>query len=41
LPWATHGFDLNPSTPGGQLQLYAVDWFLKSVVHLPTNPKPL
>jgi acetyl esterase/lipase len=32
LPWATHGFDVNPSGPGGQLELYSIKCFLKSVV---------
>jgi acetyl esterase/lipase len=33
LPWATHGFDVNPSGPGGQLELYSIKWFMKSVLH--------
>ena len=33
LPWATHGFDANPSGPAGQLDLYAITWFLGSVLH--------
>ncbi len=31
LPWATHGFDFNPSGPGGQLATYALEAFLASV----------
>lgn len=31
MPWATHGFDVNPSGPGGQLVFYAITWFLGSV----------
>ena len=40
LPWATHGFDINPSGPGGQLQLFAVDWFLQSVFKISPNSNP-
>jgi acetyl esterase/lipase len=31
LPWATHGFDVTARGPGGQLELYAMASFLKSV----------
>ena len=31
LPWATHGFDVNPRGPGGQLEFYAMAWFLKAM----------
>ena len=30
LPWATHGFDVVAHGPGGQLELYAMAWFLKA-----------
>jgi acetyl esterase/lipase len=33
LPWATHGFDYHLNGPGGQLSTYAVETFLKAVVH--------
>ena len=36
MPWATHGFDLNTHGPGGQLEFYAMAWFLGSV--LSTSP---
>jgi acetyl esterase/lipase len=32
LPWATHGFDAVPRGPGGQLELYAMVWFLNAVL---------
>jgi acetyl esterase/lipase len=32
LPWATHGFDVVPRGPGGQLELYAMVWFLNAVL---------
>lgn len=38
LPWATHGFDYNLNGPGGQLSTYAVETFLKAIVH---SPPPL
>jgi len=28
LPWATHAFEFNVNSPGGQLTTYAVEWFL-------------
>ncbi len=32
LPWAAHAFDLvNFDSPGGQIETYAVDWFLSTV----------
>lgn len=31
LPWATHAFDFNPAGPGGQLEYYAMVWFLDSI----------
>jgi len=32
LPWAAHGFDLvDFDSPGGQIETYAVDWFLLTV----------
>lgn len=31
LPWATHGLEVNPGGPGGQLTRFALDWFLASV----------
>jgi len=31
LPWATHGFDYNPSGPAGQLGSFAIEWFLRAV----------
>jgi acetyl esterase/lipase len=31
LPWATHGFEVNPGGPGGQLARFALDWFLTAV----------
>ena len=37
LPWATHGFDANPQGPGGQLEGYAMRWFLAAVL---TEPAP-
>ena len=30
LPWATHAFDAVAHGPGGQLELYAMAWFLKA-----------
>lgn len=36
LPWATHAFDFNPDGPGGQLESYALEWFLAAV----TAPAP-
>jgi acetyl esterase/lipase len=35
LPWATHGFDANPNGPGGQLEFYAMRWFLEATVPVP------
>jgi acetyl esterase/lipase len=32
LPWATHGFDAVTRGPGGQLELYAMAWFLNAVL---------
>jgi acetyl esterase/lipase len=32
LPWATHAFDAVRRGPGGQLELYAMAWFLRAVV---------
>jgi acetyl esterase/lipase len=32
LPWATHGFDVTSRGPGGQLELYAMAWFLRAVL---------
>jgi acetyl esterase/lipase len=32
MPWATHGFDANPSGPGGQLEFFAMTWFMGSVL---------
>jgi acetyl esterase/lipase len=32
MPWATHGFDANPSGPGGQLEYYAITWFISAVL---------
>jgi acetyl esterase/lipase len=32
LPWATHGFDYFLRGPGGQISIYAVEYFLESVV---------
>lgn len=31
LPWATHTFDVNFNSPGGQISTYAVETFLRSV----------
>ncbi len=31
LPWATHAFDFNLHGPGGQLTVYALEWFLERV----------
>ena len=31
LPWATHGFEVNPGGPGGQLTAFALEWFLAAV----------
>jgi acetyl esterase/lipase len=31
LPWATHAFDFNLHGPGGQLTVFALDWFLDRV----------
>jgi acetyl esterase/lipase len=28
MPWATHGLELNESSPSGQLTTYSVEWFL-------------
>jgi acetyl esterase/lipase len=35
LPWATHGFDANPNGPGGQLEFYAMRWFLEATMSTP------
>jgi dipeptidyl aminopeptidase/acylaminoacyl peptidase len=32
LPWATHAFDFNLDGPGGQLEGYALEWFLAAAV---------
>jgi acetyl esterase/lipase len=32
VPWATHAFDYFLRGPGGQISIYAVEYFLKSVV---------
>jgi acetyl esterase/lipase len=32
LPWATHGFDITARGPGGQLEFYAMAWFLNAVL---------
>jgi acetyl esterase/lipase len=37
MPWATHGFDANPSGPGGQLELYAITWFLGTILNEPAG----
>ena len=31
VPWATHAFDHNPDGPGGQLALWAIERFVRSV----------
>jgi acetyl esterase/lipase len=31
LPWATHAFDFNLHGPGGQLTVFALEWFLERV----------
>jgi len=31
LPWAAHGFEVNPDGPGGQLTAFALKWFLAAV----------
>jgi acetyl esterase/lipase len=36
MGWATHGFDFNPTGPGGQLSAYAALYFLAKV----TAPRP-
>lgn len=30
LPWATHAFDYDLRTPGGQMSRYAIEWFVRS-----------
>jgi acetyl esterase/lipase len=31
LPWATHAFDHNDNGPGGQIALWAIERFVRSV----------
>jgi acetyl esterase/lipase len=40
LPWATHAFDYNPRSPGGQLSAYAVLYFLAAITGGSSAPPP-